>query len=127
MRKLVGLARSIKDICGELLVGVVKIERFQYSGVEDDDLPSRPYTGDVPLVGDGSLAIAIGGFDKYLDSLEISSDAVLVSPYMLQTSGHFPTHAGLTSLLLNTIVGMCETDALIVDLYASRTHGLFTG
>ncbi|KAF4715245.1 hypothetical protein FOZ63_023444, partial [Perkinsus olseni] len=112
MRKLVGLARSIKDICGELLVGVVKIERFQYSGVEDDDLPSRPYTGDVPLVGDGSLAIAIGGFDN---------------PYMLQTSGHFPTHAGLTSLLLNTIVGMCETDALIVDLYASRTHGLFTG
>ncbi|KAF4652681.1 hypothetical protein FOZ61_009479 [Perkinsus olseni] len=112
MRKLVGLARSMKDICGDLLVGVVKIERFQYSGVEDDDLPSRPHTGDVPLVGDGSLAIAIEGFDN---------------PYMLQTSGHFPTHAGLTSVLLNTIVGMCETDAHIVDLYASRTHGLFTG
>ncbi|KAF4674467.1 hypothetical protein FOL47_009150 [Perkinsus chesapeaki] len=118
LKRLRLLAGEIMKECGDATVGVVKIERYQYDGVEEENEDQqqqqqpRIYEGDVSLVGDGSLPIHIEGFDH---------------PYMIEASGYYPNHNGLSSVLLNTVLKECETDDLIVDLYASRTHGLYTG
>lgn len=81
LTQLKALGRRIKDACGKTVTGVVRIESYQYAseaadqhyidsrtslGVEEEEeeVSSRVYVGDVPLVGDGSLPMSIEGFDK---------------------------------------------------------------